>query len=98
MANSVLIQEIAYDAYINARLIHRYIGGPRPRGAIVAYCDGQIFSCHMVRECTQIELVEFSRLAYPVCVRWMDTHRDIFRCQPVHGLCRYPHEFIHDTH
>lgn len=49
----------------------------------------------MVQACTQIELVEFSRLAYPVCVRWMDTHHDIFRCQPVHGRCRYPDEFIH---
>lgn len=28
----------------------------------------------------------------------MDTHRDIFRCQSVHGRCRYPDEFIHDTH
>lgn len=28
----------------------------------------------------------------------MDTHRNIFRCQPVHGRCRYPDEFIQHTH
>jgi len=68
-----------------------------PRGAVVAYCNGEISSSSLARNCTQIELVEFSRLEYSVCVRWMDTHHDVFRCQPVHGRCRYPDEFIHHT-
>jgi len=97
MANTVLIQEIAYDALINAQLVYRAFGGPMPRGAVVAYCNGEISSSSLARNCTQIELVEFSRLEYSVCVRWMDTHHDVFRCQPVHGRCRYPDEFIHHT-
>ncbi len=97
MANTVLIQEIAYDALINAQLVYRDFGGPMPRGAIVAYSNGEISSSSLARNCTQIELVEFSRLEYSVCVRWMDTHHDVFRCQPVHGRCRYPDEFIHHT-
>lgn len=97
MANTVLIQEIAYDALINAQLVYRDFGGPRPRSAIVAYCNGEISSSSLARNCTQIELVEFSRLEYSVCVRWMDTHHGVFRCQPVHGRCRYPDEFIHHT-
>lgn len=93
----MFIQDIAYDALINAQLIHHDIGGPIPRGAIVAYCEGRICSSRMAQECTQIELNEFKRLALPAYVRWLDTHQDVFLCQPVHGRCRYPDESIHRT-
>lgn len=41
--------EAAYDAY-------EIIGGPRPRGAILAYLEQRISKARMLHDCTQVEV------------------------------------------
>lgn len=40
--------DVAHEAFLNAQDIYGDIGGPRPCGAIVAYCDDCIDSARMV--------------------------------------------------
>lgn len=88
--------DVAYDALLNARELEYEYGGPPSQGAILAYIDGIICARRMIRDCTPLEANEFCRLAEPVFIRWCDLNTDKFLCQPYHGRCQYPDEFLHD--
>ena len=48
--------EVAYEATHNARELQHDVGGPRIRGAILAYIDDRISASRMMHECTQLEV------------------------------------------
>ena len=88
--------EAAFEATHNARMLQREVGGPRIRGAILAYIDDRISAEHMMRTCTQLEANEFQRLAETTYFRFIHRNAHLLRCQPRRGRCRYPGDNIHN--